>query len=313
MVRITVLLGFILFLFSFAVPQFPNSGQDQILVLTTWSNVPANKAAMLELLAGGSALDGVESGIRVKEADAEDTSVGLGGLPDETGEVTLDACIMNHLGDAGSVTYLKNILHPISVARKVMESTDHVMLSGEGALEFAMKHGFEKSDLLTENARKIWENWMKSRSENPGNHDTIGMIAKDSDGNLSGGCSTSGLGFKMKGRVGDSPIIGAGLFVDNLVGAATATGVGEEVMKTLGSFLIVELMRNGMSPQAACEEAVKRIVARNNNKKFDNFHVGFIAMNKNGEIGAFSVAPGLEYTISNASETAVNKALSYSN
>uniref|UniRef100_UPI00259B4CFE isoaspartyl peptidase/L-asparaginase family protein n=1 Tax=uncultured Polaribacter sp. TaxID=174711 RepID=UPI00259B4CFE len=188
----------------------------------------------------------------------------------------------------------------ISVARKVMEDTPHVMLVGEGAEKFALEKGFKKENLLTEASKKAWEKW-KEKSEykpiiNIENHDTIGMLAIDKKGNISGACTTSGLAYKMAGRVGDSPIIGGGLFVDNEVGGASATGLGEEVLKTVGSFLIVELMRQGKSPQEACEEAIGRIVNKPG-KNFKDFQVGYIAVNKQGETGAYSIHEWFSYNI----------------
>jgi N4-(beta-N-acetylglucosaminyl)-L-asparaginase len=269
------------------------------LVVSTWIHgLEANDAAWEVISKGGTAVDGAEMGVRVVEADPEGQSVGIGGLPDRDGNVTLDACIMDHTGNAGSVCFLQNILHPISVARKVMDDTPHVMLAGEGAKQFAIANGFETVDLLTPKSREAWENWKKESQYKPiiniENHDTIGLIAMDLGGNLSGSCTTSGLGFKMHGRVGDSPIIGAGLYVDNEIGAATATGLGELVLKTLGSFLIVELMRQGRNPQEACEEAIRRIVKRNDVK---DMQVGYLAVSKNGEIGAFAIHKGFNYAV----------------
>ena len=278
------------------------------VVLTTWDNVPANEAAYHVLKSGGLAVDAIEAGIRITEVDTTDQSVGVGGLPDASGEVTLDACIMDHTGNAGSVTFLKNISHPISVARLVMDSTPHVMLSGQGAYDYAIQNGFKPENLLTQTARLQWETWKKDPSNKADNHDTIGMLAVDKEGRISGGCSTSGMAYKVPGRVGDSPIIGAGLFIDNTIGGATATGVGEEVMKTVGSFLIVELMRQGLSPQEACEEGVHRIA------KFHpapDFQIGYIALNKKGEIGAYAMQPGFVYAITVSGETTVNKSLAY--
>ena len=241
----------------------------------------------------------MEAGCKIEEANAEGQSVGKGGLPDRDGNVTLDACIMNDIGNCGAVVYLQNITHAISVARKVMEDTPHVMLAGKGAEEFAYSQGFQKENLLTEASEKAWEEW-KIKSEykpiiNIENHDTIGMLAIDKNGNISGACTTSGLAYKMAGRVGDSPIIGSGLFVDNEVGAAVATGLGEEVVKTVGSFLVVELMRQGKSPQEACEEAIKRIVSKPNSD-YKNFQVGYIALNKKGETGSYSIHKGFSMT-----------------
>ena len=270
---------------------------DFPLVISTWPHgLPANEAAARVLNSGGKAIDAVEKGVRVPEGDPKVSSVGYGGLPDMDGEVTLDASIMNEKGEAGGVACLKNIKHPISVARLVMEETPHVLLVGEGALKFALSRGFKKENLLTREARKRWLKWKKSRkSENTKGHDTIGMLAIDKNGDISGACTTSGLAWKMPGRVGDSPIIGAGLYVDNEVGGATATGVGEAVMKTLGSFLIVEKMREGASPLEACKIAVKRIVEKVADA--DKIQVAFIALNKNGEWGAYSLKKGFRYAL----------------
>jgi isoaspartyl peptidase/L-asparaginase-like protein (Ntn-hydrolase superfamily) len=267
--------------------------------------MPANDAAWIILGAGGYALDAVEAGVRVPEADPEVISVGYGGLPDADGKVTLDACIMDENGRAGSVTFLEHIMHPISVARLVMERTPHVMLSGDGALKFALQNGFKKENLLTPAAKEAWKKWKKTNKgfspviniekETREKHDTIGMLAMDSRGRLCGACTTSGMAFKMHGRVGDSPIVGAGMYVDGKVGGAAATGTGELVMRTLGSFLVVELMRNGLSPGEACREAVNRI--RERNPDYRKHQVGFIALNIQGITGAFSIQPGFEYAV----------------
>jgi N4-(beta-N-acetylglucosaminyl)-L-asparaginase len=269
------------------------------LVIATWNVIDATAKAMGVLQTGGTSLDAVEHGCKIEEANEKGQSVGKGGLPDRDGHVTLDASIMDKFGNCGSVVYLKNITHAISVARKVMEKTPHVMLAGKGAEQFAYEQGFQEENLLTEASKKAWEAW-KVKSEykpiiNIENHDTIGMLAIDKNGDISGGCTTSGLGFKMAGRVGDSPIIGSGLFVDNEIGAAVATGLGEEVVKTVGSFLIVELMRQGKSPQEACEEAIKRIVSKPNSN-YKNFQVGYIAVNKSGEIGYYAIHKGFSMT-----------------
>lgn len=269
-------------------------------VIATWNNKKATEAAMAALGKGNS-LDAVEAGAKIPEGDPLDTSVGFGGYPDRDGNVTLDASIMDYNGNAGSVTFLQHIKHPISVARKVMEDTPHVMLAGQGALEFALSKGFKKENLLTETAKKKWEKW-KEKAEyapkiNVERHDTIGILVIDKDRNISAACTTSGLAFKMQGRVGDSPIIGAGLYVDNEIGAACATGYGEMVMKTLGSFLIVELMRQGKSPQEACEEAVIRLSNKLKNEKVQDFQVGYIAMDKKGNTGAFCYRKGFNYTL----------------
>ncbi|GAB2522110.1 isoaspartyl peptidase/L-asparaginase family protein [Spirosoma aerophilum] len=282
------------------------------LVISTWKQPKANAAAQAVLDKGGNALDAVEAGVRVPEADPEDMSVGYGGRPDRDGHVTLDACIMDEKGNAGAVTFLEHIMHPISVAKAVMQKTPHVMLSGEGALQFALSQGFKKENLLTPKAEKEWREWLKTAKYKPianiERHDTIGMLAIDAKGNISGACTTSGLAYKMRGRVGDSPIIGAGLFVDNEIGGACATGLGELVMRTCGSFLVVELMRQGRTPQQACEEAALRIV---NKQEFKDIQVGFLAVNKKGEHGAFSIQPGFNYTLSRNKQTQVTDAKSY--
>lgn len=272
------------------------------IVLSTWNfGIPANEAAWEVLKNKGRALDAVEAGVRIPEADPKERSVGYGGRPDRDGRVTLDACIMDEFSNIGSVACLEHIKHPISVARAVMEKTPHVMLVGEGALQFALAQGYKKENLLVEESEKEWKEWLKESKYKPivniENHDTIGMIALDEHRNLSGACTTSGMAYKMHGRVGDSPIIGAGLYVDNEIGAATATGHGEEVIRIAGCHLVVELMRQGRSPQKACEEAVMRIVklTKNRNKNLKDIQVGFIALNKKGEHGAYCVQGGFNY------------------
>jgi N4-(beta-N-acetylglucosaminyl)-L-asparaginase len=206
---------------------------------------------------------------------------------------------MDDAGNYGAVCALRGIVHAAGVARRVMERTPHCILVGEGARQFALSEGFAEEDLLTKESRAAWEEWKKTSNYKPvinwENHDTIGMLALDKAGNLSGCCTTSGLAFKMHGRVGDSPIVGAGLYVDNEVGAATATGLGEHVLKTVGSFLIVELMRQEYSPLRACQEAVRRIVKKSPNYK--EFQVGFLALNKRGEIGGFALHKGFQYAL----------------
>lgn len=280
-------------------------GNTLPLIISTWNHgIAANDAAIKVLQNGGSVVDAVEQGVRVPESDPKNTSVGLGGIPDFNGVVTLDASIMGPDGKAGSVCFLENIMHPISVARLVMDSTPHVMLAGSGALEFALENGFEKQNLLTPQSKKEWERQLKKEGfdpkanwENEPNkqHDTIGLLAIDKAGEIAGACTTSGLGLKKHGRVGDSPIIGAGLYVDNEIGAATATGMGELVMKTVGSFLVVELMRNGRTPQEAAEEAVMRIVKKVPDHR--KYQIGFLAVNKEGDVGAYSLRPGFNYAL----------------
>lgn len=283
--------------------------KNQPIVLSTWRfGLTANNEAWKILGEKGRALDAVEQGVKIIEADPNERSVGYGGRPDRDGRVTLDACIMDEKSNIGSVVCMEHIMHPISVARAVMEKTPHVMLAGDGALQFALSQGFEKINLLTEESEKEWREWLKTSQYKPvvniENHDTIGMIALDADGNLSGACTTSGMAFKMHGRVGDSPIIGAGLYVDNEVGAATATGHGEEVIRVVGSHLVVQLMRMGKSPQKACEEAVKQIhkkfILRGANLK--DTQIGFIAINKQGEYGAFCLQKGFNFAIKTGTE-----------
>jgi len=299
--------------------------QNNAIVISTWDfGREANVAAWQVLANGGRALDAVEAGVRVPEADPSNQSVGYGGLPDRDGRVTLDACIMDEHYNCGSVMCLEHIKHPISVARLVMEKTPHVVLSGDGALQFALANGFQKENLLTPESERAWKQWLKDSEykpviniENklyqkeqdpmpggPHNHDTIGMLAMDQQGNLSGACTTSGMAYKLHGRVGDSPIIGAGLYVDNEVGAATATGVGEEVIRIVGAHLVVELMRQGYAPQEACKQAVERIIARNPDKA-GKVQVGFLALNKKGEYGAYALQSGFTYAVKSKREEKV--------
>lgn len=302
------------------------------IVISTWDfGKAANAEAWKILGANGFALDAVEKGVHVPEADPTNQSVGLGGFPDRDGKVTLDACIMDHKLGCGSVAFLEHILHPISVARLVMEKTPHVMLVGEGALQFALSQGFEKTNLLTPASEKAWKEWMKKSEYNPQinienktpvkinpdqlpggphNHDTIGMLALDAAGRMSGACTTSGAAWKMRGRVGDSPIIGAGLYVDNEVGAATSSGLGEEVIRTCGSHLVVELMRQGNSPEAACKKAVERIVKRDPSRAKE-LQVGFLALNNQGKYGAFAIHPGFTYSVKSNKEEIIREAASW--
>lgn len=277
------------------------------IVLSTWNfGLKANEAAWEILIKNGKALDAVEAGVKIPEGDPTERSVGYGGRPDRDGRVTLDACIMDENANIGSVACLEFIKHPISVARAVMEKTPHVMLVGDGAFQFALSQGFKKENLLVEASEKEWQDWLKSSNYKPivniENHDTIGMIALDANGDLSGACTTSGMAYKMHGRVGDSPIIGAGLYVDNEIGAATATGHGEEVIRIAGCHLVVELMRQGKSPEDACKEAVRRVVnlTANRKKNLKDIQVGFIALNKKGEYGSYCVQSGFNYAVYDA-------------
>jgi N4-(beta-N-acetylglucosaminyl)-L-asparaginase len=282
-------------------------------VVSTWDfGVAANQAAWSILAAGGKALDAVEAGAKVPEADLKNHSVGRAGYPDRDGHVSLDASIMDGDGSCGAVAALENIAHPISVARRVMEKTPHVLLVGAGALQFALEQGFTKEELLTPESEKAWHEFLKSGQYKPtgayepstapggeNNHDTIGMLALDAHGGLAGACTTSGLAWKLRGRVGDSPIVGAGLYVDGEVGAATSTGVGEEVIRNAGSFLVVELMRQGRTPQEACREAVMRI-ARRKPKTAKEIQVGFLALNRHGEVGAWALQKDFSYAVCDA-------------
>jgi N4-(beta-N-acetylglucosaminyl)-L-asparaginase len=271
------------------------------LVISTWNaGIQANEAAWKSLEAGGNAVDMAENGVKVIEADYTNLSVGLGGFPDREGHTTLDACIMDSHGRAGSVCFLEKIKHPITVARMVMEKTPHVMLVGEGAQQFALSQGMKLEDYESPEAIKAYKEWLVKSEYKPiiniENHDTIGMLTMDKQGDISGACTTSGLAFKMRGRVGDSPIIGSGLYVDNEIGAATGSGLGETVLRSCSTFLIVELMRQGASPQEACEEAVRRVV-KINSFMTEDYQVAFIAINKAGETGAYGIHKGFNYAL----------------
>jgi N4-(beta-N-acetylglucosaminyl)-L-asparaginase len=301
-------------------PQPALNARGKALVISTWDEgLAANQGAWKILSQNGHALDAVEAGVMVTES-SQNCCVGLGGNPDRDGIVTLDACIMDHQFNCGSVAALERIKHPISVARRVMEKTPHVMLVGEGAQQFAVAQGFPlEPNQLSPDAEKAYREWLKTSTykpviniENTGNkkvgpvggpqnHDTIAMLAMDAQGNLSGSCTTSGMGFKMRGRLGDSPIIGAGLFVDNEVGAAAATGQGEDVIRMAGAHTVVELMRQGMSPKAACKAAVER-VAKIKGKQARDIQVCFIAVNNQGVHGAFALQKGFSYAVCNAAD-----------
>ena len=276
------------------------------IVLSTWNHgLAANEGAWAVLQKGGSALDAVEKGVMVTEADLSNRSVGIGGRPDRDGHVTLDACIMSGDARCGSVAFLEGIAHPISVARAVMERTQHVMLVGDGARQFALAQGFATAKMPIDEVKKDYEKWRKENKDlfkkpeiNHENHDTIGMIAMDAQGQLAGACTTSGWAYKMHGRVGDSPIIGAGLFVDDEVGAATATGLGEAIVRVAGSHTVVELMRQGYTPFDACKEACMRIIRKH--KDLTGLQCGFIALDKNGNYGAYAIYAGFNFALRNA-------------
>ncbi len=298
--------------------------QTKPIVVSTWdSGKPVNAEAWKILSANGRALDAVEAGARYIENQVN-CCVGLGGYPDRDGVVTLDACIMDEHANCGAVAALEQIRHPVSVARKIMETTPHVLLAGNGAQKFALENGFEKqSKELSQEAKNAYKNWLKKSDYKPEinienkkqngpfapaffedgspNHDTMGLVALDHSGNLSGAVTTSGMAFKIHGRVGDSPIIGAGLFVDNEVGAATSSGVGEEVIRICGTHLVVEFMRQGDSPETACRKAIERIVNRNP-EKAKTLQVGFLALNKKGQYGAYSVQKGFVFSVKSNGE-----------
>ncbi|MCS4280312.1 N(4)-(beta-N-acetylglucosaminyl)-L-asparaginase [Stenotrophomonas rhizophila] len=295
---------------ALALPTLQARSASGARVVSTWDfGVGANQVAWKTLSAGGSALDAVEAGARWAESDLCNPTVGRCGNPDRDGVLSLDASIMDGDGRCGSVAALSDIAHPVSVARRVMEKTPHVMLVGEGAQQFAVQQGFERRKLLTPEAEKAWREWLKTaqytpeinaeRRSRPGgssNHDTLGMLAIDAQGRLAGACTTSGMAWKMHGRVGDSPIIGAGLYVDNEVGAATASGVGEEMIRNAASFLVVELMRQGRSPADACREAIARVV-RKRPEASKTLQVCFLALNKHGEVGAYALHRGFVYAV----------------
>ena len=273
------------------------------IVISTWSHgIKANDEAWRILSEGGKSIDAVEAGVRVTEADITNRSVGIGGRPDRDGHVTLDSCIMDENSRCGSVACLEGIKHPISVARAVMEKTPHVMLVGDGAKEFAVQQGFQKCKTPIKEVKKDWKAWKKENKDllkkptiNHENHDTIGMLAMDEYGNMSGSCTTSGWAYKMHGRVGDSPIIGAGLFIDNEVGGACATGMGEAIIRIAGSHTVVELMRQGKTPQEACKIAVERIISKHTD--LTGLQCGFLAMDMFGRVGSYSVYSGFNYAI----------------
>jgi N4-(beta-N-acetylglucosaminyl)-L-asparaginase len=283
------------------------------VLVSTWDfGVPANAAAHAVRQANGSALDMVEAGARVAEADVTNASVGIGGFPDREGHVTLDAVIMNGRGDMGSVCALEDIVHAISVARRVMEATPHVILVGEGARAFALEQGFEPTRLLTPEGEAAWQRWLetsdyqpRANSENadwPGgasDHDTIGILGMDTTGAMAGACTTSGMAFKMRGRVGDSPIPGAGLSVDDEVGAATGTGVGEDILRVSGAHAVVEAMRAGLDPDAACKRVIERL-ARLRGDRIADHQVALLALDKQGRAGGYALRPGFTYAVTDA-------------
>ena len=288
----------------------------------------AYAAAVARLAAGGSLIDAVEAGAMVPEADPTNHSVGYSGYPDRDGHVTLDAVIMDDAGGVGAVAALENTVHAISVARRVMERTPHTFLVGEGATQFARDQGFPQQSLLTPDSEKAWREWLKTAkyqpeansevrgltpARTPGgalDHDTIGLLARTADGRMAGACTTSGMAFKMRGRVGDSPQVGSGLYVEAGVGGATSTGVGEEVTRVAGSARVVASMRGGAPAQQACEEVVRHI-AKLRGDAIRGVQVGFLALDPKGNVGAFCLLPGFTYAVTDgAGRTTVLKAAS---
>jgi N4-(beta-N-acetylglucosaminyl)-L-asparaginase len=310
-----------------------NSATTKPIVIATWdSGVPVAKVAFEVMQNGGKVIDAVEKGA-IQIENEQNCCVGLGGNPDRDGIVTLDASIMDHNANAGAVAGMERIKHPISVARKIMDTTPHVMLVGNGAQQFAVENGFTlEPQKLSADAEKNYTDWLKNHEYKPvinieskksggpyapyffedgtANHDTMGLVAMDNTGNLSGACTTSGMAYKIHGRVGDSPIIGAGLYVDNEIGAVTSSGVGEEVIKICGSHLVTEFMRQGYSPTIACKKAIERIVKRDP-KKAKEIQVGFIALNKKGEHGSFALQKGFMYAVHSSNEIKLIKTSSY--
>lgn len=276
-------------------------------IISTWNHgMEANAKAWETLQQTKNGLDAIEQGLRVTESDVKNRSVGIGGMPDREGHVTLDACIMDAESRCGSVAFMEGIDHPISVARRIMETTPHVMLVGKGAQDFALENGFGRIKTPLPEVKAEYKKWLKEQEKiakhpaiNHENHDTIGMLAMDDNGNLYGGCTTSGWAYKLPGRVGDSPIIGAGLFIDNEIGGAVATGLGEAIIRVAGSHTVVELMRQGKTPAEACKLAVERIISKH--KNMDGLQCGFLAINKKGEIGSYSVFNGFNFAYTDKS------------
>lgn len=297
-----------------AIPAEVRSPARKAVIASTWDfGAAANRAAFARLTAGGSLIDAIEEGAKVPEADPSNHSVGRGGYPDRDGRVTLDAIIMDDVGNVGAVAALEDVVHAISVARAVMERTPHTMLVGTGAGGFARAQGFSIETLLTPEAAKAWREWLETARYAPvanretagparspvgtaADHDTIGIIARDPNGRFAGGCTTSGMAFKMHGRVGDSPLAGCGLFVERGVGAATATGVGEEVVRIAGSARVVASMRGGMTPAQACREAVTHLT-RLRGRAIAGVQVGLLAIGRDGDVGACALLPGFTYAV----------------
>ncbi|MEO5649803.1 MAG: N(4)-(beta-N-acetylglucosaminyl)-L-asparaginase [Ginsengibacter sp.] len=319
---------------SLSVPLFSvknifinDKAQTKPIVISTWNDGRrVNTEAWKILSKKGRALDAVEAGAAYIEGTIN-CCIGLGGYPDRDGMVTLDSCIMDEHANCGAVGGLEQIKHPVSVARKIMESTPHILMVGQGAQQFALENGFKKEPAtLSKEAKKAYKEWLKKSEYTPEinienkkengpfapsffddgapNHDTMGLVALDDSGNMSGAVTTSGMAFKIHGRVGDSPIIGAGLFVENEIGAATSSGVGEEVIRICGTHLVVEYMRQGNSPEVACRKAIERIVNRDR-EKAKTIQVGFLALNKKGQYGAYAIQKGFVFAVKSNGEEKV--------
>ncbi len=296
-----------------------------------YGGIRATQKAIELIRAGSDPLEAVIAGVTLVEDDPNDMSVGYGGLPNEEGEVELDAQVMHGpTGRCGAVAALKYIKNPSQVARLVMEKTDHVLLVGEGALRFALAFGFKKENLLTERAREMWLRWREQRSTidhwvdnkissrgesstaSPQTFDrdrytgSISCLAVDAAGNLAGVSTTSGLAFKVPGRVGDLAVIGAGLFVDNEVGAAGSTGWGEDNIRVAGAHTIVEHLRRGMSPTDACLEALKRVARLYNGKP--EHQLKYYALTKDGQFGSASMWKGEEFVVADSGGSRVEPA-----
>jgi N4-(beta-N-acetylglucosaminyl)-L-asparaginase len=302
------------------------------LIVSSYNGLPATKMAMKMIIDGADAIDAVISGVNIVEDDPEDMSVGFGGLPNEEGVVELDSCCMHGpTHNAGAVAAIQNIKNPSKVAKLVMDRTDHVLLAGRGALKFAKAHGFKEENLLTEKARKAWLKWkenrdnkddwfpaemdekIRSEADIPFTYGTITCLALDLNNNISGVTTTSGLSYKIPGRIGDSPIIGAGLYVDNEVGACGSTGRGEENLKNLTSFLVVEFMRQGLSPLEACKAGIRRVIKNAIHKSLikengkPNFNIRFYALNKKGDFGSASIYGPHKFSVHDGKENSHHK------
>ena len=303
------LAGFDLALTRSAASAAPAARPEKIRrVLSTHpSGMTANRVAARVLAEGGGPVEAVQRGVMVTEADPEDTSVGYGGYPNAAGVVELDAAIMDGANlDAGAVASLRGIMHPVAVARQVMEETPHVLLVGEGARRFALSQGFRSRNLLTPRAKQAWKEWKNTRRSSARNHDTIGMIARDADGRMAAACTTSGLAWKLPGRVGDSPLVGHGLYCDETAGGACGSGIGEEVIKVCGSYRVVEYMREGVDPEEAIRRVLRRIVSRNPAMR-DEF-IGFVAMRADGAMGYASTTSGFQASVQVGEEAVLHDA-----